>query len=67
MIPELDNERTVVSAIRTRLHQAMRRRTWRFKRNARLNALLPLEHSRRFRMPWAGIIPAVAAMLLSRA
>ena len=41
MIPEIENENTVVSALRRNLHLALRRRTYSFKLNSRLNDLLP--------------------------
>lgn len=41
MIPEFEDNTTVVATLRRNLHLALRRRTWSFKRNARLNELLP--------------------------
>ncbi|MBR1982484.1 MAG: hypothetical protein IKA23_07025 [Akkermansia sp.] len=67
MIPEIEHKNTVVSYIRCRLHQATRRRTWRFKRNARLKALLPPEAPKRFSLNWSGAAAALLAMLMCRA
>lgn len=67
MIPELKNENTVVSALRRNLHLAFRRRTWRFKRNARLNELLPQKPVRRHHTLWAAVAPALVALLMCRA
>lgn len=66
MIPEIENTNTVASRFRRNLHLAMRRRTWRFKRNARLAVLLPQEPVRRTHTLWACAVPALLAMLLCR-
>jgi hypothetical protein len=67
MIPEIEDKRsTVVSALRRNLHLALRRRTWRFKRNARLNELLPQEPVLRSHTVWGSMLPLVLALLLFR-
>lgn len=66
MIPEIENKNTVVSLFRRNLHLALRRRTWRFKRNARLNELLPQEPVRRSHNVWASMVPLLVALLLCR-
>ena len=66
MIPEIENQNSVVSIFRRNLHLSLRRRTWRFKRNARLNELLPQEPVRRSHSVWASVAPLLVALLLSR-
>lgn len=67
MIPEIENKNSVVALIRRNLHQALRRRTWRFKRNGRLAELLPQKSQNR--MPAMGryVVSVLAAVLLCRA
>ncbi len=67
MIPEIENENTVVSALRRNLHLALRRRTWRFKRNAHLDELLPQKPVRRHHTVWAAVVPSLLALLMLRA
>ena len=66
MIPEIENQNSIVTTFRRNLHLAMRRRTWRFKRNARLNELLPQEPVRRPHSLWSCIFPALIALLVFR-
>lgn len=67
MIPEMENENSVVLSLRRNLHLALRRRTWCFKRNARLNELLPQETVQRTHTVWSCVAPALVALLLFRA
>lgn len=67
MIPEIEEKNSIVSTLRRNLHLATRRRTWRFKRNARLNELLPQEPVRRRHTLWNALLPALVAILLCRA
>lgn len=67
MIPEIENENTVVSALRRNLHLALRRRTFSFKQNARLNALLPQEPVRRPHTLWGAAVPLLLALLICKA
>ena len=67
MIPEIENENTVVSALRRNLHLALRRRTYSFKQNARLNALLPQESVRRPHTLWGATLPLLLALLMCKA
>lgn len=66
MIPEFENNTTVVSTLRHNLHLALRRRTWRFKRNARLNELLPQQPVRRRHTLWSTALPMLLALLMLR-
>lgn len=66
MIPEIETQNTVVSALRRNLHLALRRRTWRFKRNAHLEELLPQKPVRRHHTLWTAIVPAVLALIMCR-
>lgn len=45
----------------------MRRRTWRFKRNARLNELMPQKAVRRPHSILTSVVPLLLALLLCRA
>lgn len=68
MIPEIEeNKSTVVTILRRNLHLALRRRTWRFRRNDRLNELLPQEPVQRSHHVLQGVLPLVLALILSRA
>ena len=67
MIPEIENENTVVSALRRNLHLALRRRTYRFKKNARLNELLPQEPVRRSHTISGAALPMLLALLMCKA
>lgn len=67
MIPETEHKSTVVSALRLHLHLAMRRRTWRFKRNERLNELMPQKEVRRPHTILTSVVPLLLALLLCRA
>lgn len=67
MIPEFENESSVFSVFRRNLHLATRRRTWSFKRNARLNELLPQKPVRRSHTLWRCLLPVLAAMLMCKA
>ena len=67
MIPEIENENTVVSALRRNLHLALRRRTYSFKQNARLNALLPQKPVRRTLTLWGAALPLLLALLMCKA
>ncbi|MBP3499468.1 MAG: hypothetical protein J6J97_05220 [Akkermansia sp.] len=67
MIPEIENKKSALFVLRRNLHLAMRRRTWRFKRNARLAALLPQEPVRRSHTVWACAVPLLTAFLVLRA
>lgn len=67
MIPEIENKNSVVSFLRRNLHLALRRRTWSFKRNARLEALLPRQPERGTHSWWFNAVPALLAMLVCRA
>lgn len=67
MIPEIENENTVVSALRRNLHLALRRRTFSFKQNARLNDLLPQEPVRRPHTLWGATLPLLLALLMCKA
>lgn len=67
MIPEIEHKSTVVSSLRLHLHLAMRRRTWRFKRNARLNELMPQKAVRRPHSLLSSVAPLLLALLLCRA
>ena len=67
MIPEIENENTVVSALRRNLHLALRRRTFSFKQNARLNDLLPQEPVRRPHTLWGAAVPLLLALLMCKA
>lgn len=66
MIPEFENKATVVATLRHNLHLALRRRTWRFKRNARLNELLPQQPVRRRHTLWSIALPVLLPLLLLR-
>ena len=67
MIPEFDNENNAISIFRRHLHLAFRRRTWSFKRNARLNEILPQKPVRRSHTLWQSLLPLLAALLLCKA
>ncbi len=67
MIPEIESENRVALSFRRKLHQALRRRTWCFKRNARLNELLPQSPVRRPHPVWNCALPALLALLCFRA
>ncbi len=67
MIPEIENENTVVSALRRNLHLALRRRTFSFKQNSRLNDLLPQEPVRRQHTLWGATLPLLLALLMCKA
>lgn len=67
MIPEIENENTVVSALRRNLHLALRRRTFSFKQNTRLNTLLPQEPVRRPHTLWGAALPLLLALLMCKA
>ena len=66
MIPEFEDNTTIVSVLRRNLHLALRRRTWPFKRNARLNELLPQTPVRRPHTIWACAVPVLLSLLLLR-
>ena len=67
MIPEIENENTVVSVLRRNLRLALRRRTYSFKQNARLNDLLPQEPVRRPHTLWGAAVPLLLALLMCKA
>ena len=67
MIPEIENKNSVVSVLRRNLHLAFRRRTWSFKRNARLEALLPRQSERCAHSWWFNAVPSLLAVLACRA
>ena len=67
MIPEIENENNVVSSLRRNLHLALRRRTYSFKQNARLNDLLPQEPVRRPHTLWGAALPLLLALLMCKA
>ncbi len=67
MIPEIENKNSVVSVLRRNLHLALRRRTWRFKRNARLEALLPQKSAHSAHSWWFNAVPTLLAVLACRA
>lgn len=66
MIPEIEKKSSIVSTLRRNLHLATRRRTWSFKRNARLNELLPQEPVQRRHTLWSRIVPVLVALLMLR-
>ena len=67
MIPEIENENTVVSALRRNLHLALRRRSYSFKQNSRLNDLLPQKPVRRPHSLWGAALPLLLALLMCKA
>ena len=67
MIPEIENENTVVSVLRRNLHLALRRRTYSFKQNSRLNDLLPQKPVRRPHSLWGAALPLLLALLMCKA
>lgn len=67
MIPEIEKENTAVSTLRRNLHLALRRRTWSFRRNGRLNELLEQQPVRRHHSLWSTVLPLLVAMLCFRA
>ncbi len=67
MIPDIENENTVVSALRRNLHLALRRRTYSFRQNARLNELLPQKPIRRSHTLWSSVMPLLLALLMCKA
>ncbi len=67
MIPEIEEKKsTVVTTLRRNLHLALRRRTWRFKQNARLNELLPQQPVHRSHSVWSSVLPLLLALLVFR-
>ncbi len=65
MIPEIEDKKsTVVTALRRNLHLALRRRTWRFRQNGRLNELMPQQPVPRTHTLWTSVLPALVALLL---
>ena len=66
MIPEIENKNSIVAFFRRNLHQAFRRRTWRFKRNDRLTELLPQKPQNRMHAMVRCMVPALAAAILFR-
>ena len=66
MIPEFENENNAISIFRRNLHLALRRRTWSFKRNGRLNEILPQKPVRRSHSLWHSLLPLLAALLLCK-
>lgn len=67
MIPEIENKNSVVSLFRRSLHLALRRRTWSFKQNARLEALMPSKPEQRVRFRRSAVAFALLPLLLMRA
>lgn len=67
MIPEIEKP-SLMFTLRRNLHLATRRRTWRFKRNARLNELLPQPQQpvRRTHTLWHSVLPVLLAVLVFR-
>ena len=67
MIPEIEKP-SLLFSLRRNLHLATRRRTWRFKRNARLNELLPQPQVpvRRHHPRWRSVVPVLLAVLMCR-
>lgn len=66
MIPEIEKD-TVVSEISRQLHRALRRRTWKFRKNARLAELLPQKPVKRRDSLGSCLCAMLSAMLLCRA
>lgn len=66
MIPEIENKNSVASVLHRNLRLALRRRTWSFKRNARLEALMPRKPVRRVRFWRPAVVCGLLSLLLSR-
>lgn len=67
MIPELDKKSRAVVSFHRSARRPKRRRTWSFKKNARLNALLPPELRHSGRSIWTGLLASWLMLLLFRA
>ena len=66
MIPEIEKN-TVASVLSRQLHRALRRRTWRFRKNARLAELLPQNPVKRRESAVSILFTMLSALLLCRA
>ena len=66
MIPEIEKN-TVASVLSRQLHRALRRRTWRFRKNARLAELLPQKPVKRRESAVSILFTMLSALLLCRA
>lgn len=66
MIPEIEKN-TIVSELSRQLHRALRRRTWRFRKNARLVELLPQKPVKRRDSGVSCLFAVLSALLLCRA
>lgn len=64
MIPQIEDKENIVALFRRNLHLAMRRRTWRFKRNARLAALLPQAPVKRHHSLWRCAVPLLMSVVV---
>lgn len=65
MIPEIEKNNTL-DILRKNLHLSMRRRTWRFKRNGRLNSLVQQVPVRRRHTLWNSVVPVLLGLLMCR-